>query len=297
MSLDFDDLIIPEMPEPRAAQPAPSPRDSSEAACLAIMGASGGAGVTSVAIETGYAAMKLLRAGGNTAPRVCLLDLDFECGALASYLDIEAGLRPDVLAGDPSRIDPALTSAMIVKHGSGLRLLAAAGQLGGNAKVNPDCVLALMDAASTMYDVLVLDVPRLWRPWTQAALAAADRAIMLTELTIPGLYKTRLRLENIEAEISLSAPLDIVLSKYERRSFRAAISLKDAQAALGRDILASICVDAETPRDAMNCGEPSGSVHPDSRFSKDVAAMTALLLSAAEPEAMPQPRRRRRAAR
>jgi len=106
--------------------------------CFAFLGAAGGAGVTGAVIETGYAALKTKPASGGHAPRVCLMDLDFENGALASYLDIAAGVDTGVMSGDPARIDGALTSAFVTKHDSGLRLLAAPGRLGGNDDVNPN---------------------------------------------------------------------------------------------------------------------------------------------------------------
>lgn len=247
--------------------------------CFAFLGAAGGAGVTGAVIETGYAALKTKPASGGHALRVCLMDLDFENGALASYLDIAAGVDTGVMSGDPARIDGALTSAFVTKHDSGLRLLAAPGRLGGNDGVNPNCVLALMDAATTLYDVLILDVPRLWQPWTQAALMASDRSVMLTEMTIPALHATRNRLAQIEAVTKPDRPMDIVINKHERRSFRATITTSDARQALGRDITGFVAVDPATPRNAMNCGQPAGGLQADSRYAKDMAALMKILMN------------------
>jgi len=174
--------------------------------CLAFLGAAGGVGVTGAVIETGYAALKAKPAAGGSAPRVCLMDLDFENGALASY-------------------------------------------------------------------------PRLWQPWTQAALMASDRSVILTEMTIPALHATRERLTQIEAVTKPNRPMDIVINKHERRSFRATITTSDAQQALGRDAIAFIAVDPATPRNAMNCGQPAGSLQADSRYAKDMAALMKTLMS------------------
>jgi len=257
-------------------------RNPTRKTCIALMGAAGGAGVTGAVIETGYAAMKAKPAAGKAAPRVCLMDLDFENGALASYLDIAAGIDTGVMAGDPARIDGALTSAFVTKHDSGLRLLAAPGRLGGNDGVNPNCVLALMDAAATLYDVLVLDVPRLWQPWTQAALMASDRAVMMTDMSIPALHSARERIAQIEAITQPARPMDIVINKHERRSFRATVTATDAQQALGRTVSAFVAVDPATPRNAMNCGQPAGRLQADSRYAKDMAALMKVLMSPAD---------------
>lgn len=250
-------------------------------ACIAYLGAQGGAGVTGAAIETGFAILKAKPAQNAAPPRVCLMDLDFENGALASYLDVAAGIDTGVLSGDPQRIDGALASAFVSKHASGLRLLAAPARLGGNDSVNPNCVLALMDAAATLYDVLILDVPRLWQPWTQAALMASDRAVMLTEMTIPGLHAARDRVTQIETVTGAQVPMDIVINKHERRSFRATITTADAEQALGRALTGFICTDPATPRNAMNCGQPAGKLQPDSRYVKDMAALSKTLMTPA----------------
>ncbi len=255
--------------------------------CLAFMGAIGGAGVTGAVIETGFSILKAKRPGHAAAPRVCLMDLDFENGALAGYLDVLPGVDTGVLAGDPARIDGALASAFVSKHPSGLRVLSAPGLLGGNNSVNADCVLALMDAAASLYDVLILDVPRLWQPWTQAALMASDRSVLITEMNIPALHHTRDRLAQMDAIMPQSPPIELVINKHERRSFRAAITADDARQALERDITGFVCIDAATPRNAMNCGQPAGSLHPDSRYVKDWDALSRKLMTPARTQSAP----------
>ena len=279
----FDDISIPDMP---------APRENTDAKIFAFHGAVGGVGVTSCAIETAHAMLKTQRAAGHMDPRICLIDLDFENGMIADYLDISTGVRADILTGDPARIDSAMISAMITKHASGLRLLSAQSQLAGNSQVKAECVLALMDIAATMYDVIILDVPRLWQPWTHAALAAADKVCVLMEMSIPALHRARARTENLEERIQPKAPFNFVISKLERRSFRNSITVKDAQSALGREISGSICVDPDTPRNAMNCGEPAGSLSPESRYVKDMTAIATTLLGEAQPAAPARKSRR-----
>lgn len=279
----FDDLQIPDIP---------AAREKTQAKIFAFHGAVGGVGVTSCVIESAHAMLKSMRASGNMDPRICLIDLDFENGMVADYLDITPGVRADILTGDPSRIDSAMISAMITKHASGLRLLAAQSQLAGNSQVKADCVLALMDIAATMYDVIILDVPRLWQPWTHAALAAADQVCILTEMSIPALHRTRARSEALEDRISPKTPFNFVISKLERRSFRNSITVKDAQSALGREIAGSICIDQDTPRNAMNCGEPAGSLSADSRYVKDMTTIATALLGRTQNDAPARKSRR-----
>ncbi|WP_017931168.1 AAA family ATPase [Robiginitomaculum antarcticum] len=257
----------------------PTPVQTHDAQCWAFMGAMGGAGVTSIAIQTAYSAMKALSARAGAPGRVCLIDLDFEGGAVAPYLDLIAGIKSEHLMGDASRIDTDMASAFVCKHETGLHVLAAPNLLGGNDRVSPDCVLALMDAASTLYDIIVLDIPRIWRPWTHAAIAAADKFYLVTELNIPALHITRKRARDIEMQASLQDGVKIIINKYERRILRSSLTVKDAAHALEREIDHLICVHEDATRDAMNCGKPAGNLDAGGRFVKDVNALTQNFLS------------------
>ena len=67
----------------------PSGPEPSEAEIFTYLPAVGGAGVTTLAIQT---ALLLLNNGQKTRPATCLVDLDFQHGACADYLDLEPRL-------------------------------------------------------------------------------------------------------------------------------------------------------------------------------------------------------------
>lgn len=253
------------------------PGSEQDAKCYAFMGVGGGVGTTSLCVQLAYDIMKTVRMNGDIPARVCLLDLDFETGALASYLDIQAGVKADQMSGEPERIDAALTSAFITKHPCGLRLLSTPNSFGGNNRVSAECVLALMDAANQMYDFLILDVPRIWSPWTHAAMAAADQFHLVTDMTIPGLHQTRSRISDLEQQAELQSGISLIVNKFERRSLKTSLTPADAQKALRRDIDHYVCVDTQTTTDALNCGEPAGRLKPDARFVKDVSEISQAL--------------------
>ncbi len=285
----MSDLEIPAIPQ----EPSHKPDGAS---VFAFMGAVGGAGVTSLALQTAQSAKTLLRANGVKDPEICVIDLDFDCGSVLSHLDLPARLTHEHLSYGAAPIDAALTSALAVCHASDIHVLATAPRLSGNDDVDPSSVLAMMDAASTIYDALILDVPRMWRPWTHAAVAAADHFGLITEMTIPSLAAARSRAESI-MDIQSSVKPELILSRYERRALKSNLSAKDATRAFGRAPVATICPDETSLHDAMNCGQPVGCVHADSRYVKDVTGLTAKWLGMSKEQSEPKPRRwRRRAA-
>lgn len=243
---------------------------------LAFMGASGGAGTTSLAVQTAYelALMcqdkrQITRRGQD--PKICLIDLDFESGSCAYHLDILPNLSVNDLQGEPSHIDATFTSALTSHHECGISLLAVPNMPQANQVVNPHSVMALLDAASQLYNYVIIDMPRYWQSWTPAVIGGADFTAIVSELSVSSLHLARETLNHVTkryADINMPN-CHIVLNKYERRSFKNTLRLKDAQTVLDQDVISTICVDTDTCREAINCGEPIGALRPDSRYVKD----------------------------
>ena len=248
---------------------------STAAKCFALMGAKGGVGTTSLSVQLAYSFSRENQKNRKTGsaiknPRVCLIDLDFGTGSCAHHLDLSPGLSLQDLTRRPQEIDRAYMAALVSTHQSGIDLLAAPNSLQGNEQVNPQTVTAMLDVTCQLYDYVVIDVPRLWRPWNAAAIMGADRFAVVTQPSVPALHLARRALEDIEAIYDMSAPCGVILNRYERRTFRNSLREKDAARALGRDITATLCIDVDTLSEASNCGVPAGLIKGDVRYVKDV---------------------------
>lgn len=243
----------------------------------AFMGASGGTGVTTLCIQLAYEIAsqthKTKSLQRHIEPSVCIIDLDFETGACASYIDVPPSLEISDITGPADRIDTSLVQALMSTHECGVSVLSTPNCLGANSLANPETVLAILDAASQLYDHVILDLPRIWQPWIAAAIAGADHFAIVSELTIPSLHTTRSRIQNIETVLP-NVTCDVVLNKVERRSFRNSLRLSDAEKALKRPISGAICVDYDTAREAINCGQAVGMIRPEARFVKDVKSLS-----------------------
>lgn len=274
MNLKIVPADVLDIPDPAEQTPKTGSTSQKEAVCWGFTGAAGGAGVTSLCIETALTLLKpsdkSARLSGHAPFRsVCIIDLDFENGMCAQYLDTDPLLSFDILSGDPDRIDRTLLDAMCAHTDFGLALLAAANCLRGNDLVNPDMIVKIMDVASEMFDFIILDVPRLWRPWTHAAIGACDKMSMVTKMSIPSLHTARTRTAEYQELIGFETPINIILNKFERRTFRNSLRLSDAETVLKRSIEDIICHDPDIVKEAINCGTPAGIYKADNRYSKD----------------------------
>ena len=241
-----------------------------DAQVWAYQGVHGGAGVTTVAIQTAYELAESTANDIENNIEVLLIDLDFERGSCAAYLDIQASLSIDELNAASGRMDEALARTFIRKYTKNLSVVVAEGELGGNDYIDPAALLSLLDAVSTMFDYIILDVPLMWRSWTQAVIGAADKFSFVTELSVPSLHKTKELSGLVSNAMELTIPPQIFVNKFERRALRGGVTLKDATQVLDRDDLITLSVDADIIRQSINSGQPAGKMKAESRFAKSV---------------------------
>jgi pilus assembly protein CpaE len=121
-----------------------------DAQIYTLLPAAGGVGVTTLAIQT---AMLLLNSrGSRMRPSTCLVDLDFQHGAVADYLHIEPRLDLGEIEPRPERLDRQLLEVMLSHHSSGLAVVAAPHWPAEMRSFDPAVVTRLLDLVSSNFD-------------------------------------------------------------------------------------------------------------------------------------------------
>lgn len=241
-----------------------------QAQVFAYQGMIGGCGVTSLVVQTAYE-LSLL-GNGLKQNTVCLVDLDFERGDCAAYLDKPPSLMLEDINATLGRMDTDLARTFVRPYSDTLSYVAPNGVLGGNDRINPDAVLGLLDSLCDLFDFIILDVPAFWRPVSEACIGAADKFFLVTELRVPALHRTRQHTELVTERLNLASPPEIIINKKERRSMLSGLDIKDAQQVLERIDIEQICNDEDALRLAVNNGQPVGKINPDARYVKSVRA-------------------------
>ena len=104
----------------------------------------------------------LLSSGQRGRATTCLVDLNFQQGACADYLDLEPRLDLKEIEPRPERLDRQLLEVMTSYHASGLAVIAAPNQPAEMRSFDPDMVTRLLDLVSSHFDHVVIDMPRTW---------------------------------------------------------------------------------------------------------------------------------------
>ncbi len=260
-------------PAPAPAQPQPAAHVSR---CWAVVGAVGGSGATTLAIEI---ANQLC---GRQAKEksVCLIDLNLADGSACAYLGSTPALRPAELADAADKLDHAMLQAFVTPVTKQLDLVSAPRGPNAFDLVTREGILRMLEIACESYDWVILDMPRHRRTWTLEALGGCDEILVVSELTVPALIAARSLSDEIERDLGSGGKPKIVLNRLASRMFGPAPSMTEAEKALQRKAEAGVSSDWEAAAASVNLGGPIATHRPKSKIVKDVQALVEKLAGA-----------------
>ena len=227
-------------------------------------GAKGGVGVTTLVANLGIA----LQAAGR---RTVLLDLDLHSGDLALFLNLNPGYTLRDIA-TTKRLDTVYLQGTMIRHRSGLELIAAPVPLPGEAPLalTSEQTLAILKLLDTTHQVALVDTTSVPLDATRAALTNADRIFLVTELTLPALRASLRALAWLHEE-GVDGAVEVVVNKYANRSWE--VSPAEAAKTLGLPIRALLPRDDAAVYTAVNSGLPLEEVKGGTALQRAIAAL------------------------
>ena len=242
----------------------PGATETTEAQIYTFLPAVGGAGVTTLAIQT---ALLLLSSGPRDHGGTCLVDLDFQHGACADYLDIEPRLDLKEIEPRPERLDRQLLEIMLAHHASGLALIAAPNRPAEMRTFEPDMVTRLLDLVSSHFDNVVIDMPRTWFPWTDSVLLGTNRLFIISEMTVPSLRHAKQLVAAIRERLGDGPQPQVIVNRFEQRMFDPGLRKGDIEQTFGDNLLGTIPNNYRLVREAIDRGVPLEEVKPGNNIS------------------------------
>ena len=251
----------------RAMHAARSASVGQGATCYAFIGAAGGVGTTVLSVETAF----LLARRSKQPERTCLIDLDFQSGMVAQYLNVSPNLQLEEIASSPDRLDRQLFDVMLSRHDSGLAVLAAPNMLTAFARTNPPAVTRLLDLASANFDFVVIDLPRAWQPWSRDILPGANRIFIVTEMTVPGLHHARGLAEKFEEVCGTNLDIGVIINKRRNRIFGQYLKSGDASRVLGSKLAGFVAAKDDLVREAVDRGVSLYQLSKSNKVDRDLS--------------------------
>jgi len=231
-----------------AAQPDP------QGQILTVFAAKAGYGKTTLATNLAVA----LR--DNGARRVCLLDLDLECGDVASVLDMSTTRTLAQLIG-PGTVGELVASGELVTRSerTGLDCILAPVAPGDAERIRPGRIGQLLRALVNRYDAVVVDLPARFSPTVLTVLDSAHHHILVATPERPALKSLRQTLDILDL-LGYSRAARSVL--FNRSDSSAAITAGEVAAVVRGPIAAHVPSSRDVPA-SINQGVPLMAARPE----------------------------------
>ncbi len=215
---------------------------------IAVAGASGGVGCTSVAVNL---ACSLARNPNNS---VVLVDLDLSLGDADVFLDSIPDYTLLDVAQNIARLDLAMLRKSLTKHESGVYLLPRPIHLDDMDGISTEDfkkVLALLKAS---FSHLVIDLSKSFGRLDIVAMQMAEQILMLTQLDLPCLRNVVRLLASLDARGGISDRIKIVVNRAGLD--KSAISTNHAEETINREIFFRIPNNYGVIAESRNNGIP-----------------------------------------
>lgn len=231
---------------------------------LAFMPASGGVGTTMAALET---AAILNRYGKPLGRTTCVVDLNFQHGSCAEYLDIEPRFDISEIENAPERLDRQLLDVMLSKHESGLSVISAPNQPTEMRTFKPALVVRLLDLVSAYFDYVVIDLPRTWFPWTDTVIMGSNKLFIIADMTVPSIRHAKRLIDAVEEKIGNHADPKVIVNRMDQRKNESGLNYTDVEATLGEYLAGGIPNNYQLVRAAVDRGVPLSTIEADNNVT------------------------------
>ena len=167
--------------EPEGPRPAFKAKGDRDAVVLPVHGLAGGTGASTFAANLAW---ELANVSKTDVPRVCLIDLDFQFGSIATYLDLPRKEAVFELLSETSRADSDSMLQAMLTFNDKLHVLTAPADMLPLDIVSPEDIGRLIDMARANFDFVVIDMPKTIVAWTETVLSRAHVYFALMELDL-----------------------------------------------------------------------------------------------------------------
>jgi pilus assembly protein CpaE len=267
-----DVLVLPQSPETllfaiRKAAKTASP-DSELGKVVTVFSPKGGSGKTVLATN-------LAAAAARTGVKTLLVDLDLQFGDSALSLAVTPRATISDLATSSGIVDVEKLKAFVsTDPRTGLDLLAAPRRPEEADVVGQNELAAVLEAARSAYEAVVIDTGPLFDGAMLAALDHTDELLLICNPEVTSLKNVRIGLETLDRLGFARERVSLVVN---RMGARGGVDRSDIEQALDTKISYELPDDAAVPA-AVNRALPVVVAEESSSFAREATALAGLVL-------------------
>src|SRR5712671_435177 len=217
------------------------------ATTLVFFGAKGGAGTTTLSVNCGVELARLSKKS------TVIVDLKPGLGEVALFL----GMRPRYSLLDAidnlHRLDREFLRELVVKHKSGLEILAGSDQFDRPGAADGGAIEELFRLLAKQYEYILVDAGSQINSCTVAALYTADTIFLVANPDVPSIRNSQRLLDRVRQLGACGERVRVLLNRAQEPY---PIPPKQIEGALGHPIHHTFPSDYKTVSTALNSGVP-----------------------------------------
>ena len=247
---------------------------------ISFMNTKGGSGASLIASNVAMAMANQAR----FSKRILLVDFDFQFGGLPTYLNLVA--RDGLIKAMEFvyTLDQPALQAYVLRHDSGLHLLAAAmEEIIVPEDISAERTERLLSVLNDAYDKMLIDVPHRIDPAIAAILEHANTIALATQQTVAHLHDTKRLLTLLRDHLDIG--LDRVLLMLNRYDKKAEVRLQDFQEVFPGVTIETIPSDYVRASESLNLGVPICESAPQAPLGVALLRLAKVLGADGEPGA------------
>ncbi len=240
--------------------------DEEKGRVIAIAGAKGGVGNTTLAIH--------LAAELAAIHRVILIDLDFGMGDVAPMMDITARDSVADLLARADRLDERMLNGSVAVHRTKVNVLTTPDDMESIGIVRADDIFNIINVAAKAYQWVIIDCGTYYDEGVSMALNVADTVVLLTTPDVTSVRDAFRRIRNLQVLGVDKERVALVVNRWHSNAY---VSNKDISANLGIPIAATVADDPRHVEQAVNEGKIIREVNRRCDAARDIANLVAVL--------------------
>jgi pilus assembly protein CpaE len=234
-----------------------APREATSS--LAVMGAKGGVGTTTVAVNLA------VQIAVRTQKRTLLLDFARPVGHASLLLDLQPRFSIVDAVENLERLDSHFLNGLTTHHKSGLEVLAGTSSSDLWGKLSPQALARIINVAQGTSNFVVMDLGSMYSWEWNVALRKLGLVMVVSEADVPSLWTLERQLTALASGGVDPQKTHIVINRWHRSDEEA---LKAVEKKLKRAIYARLPNDYRQVNEAVNLGTPLSRNHNDPLVSK-----------------------------
>lgn len=156
-------------------------------AMIVVHGLAGGTGSTTLAVNLAW---ELATAGKTDPPSVCLLDLDFQYGSVATFLDLPRREAVYEMLSDTETMDEEIFGQAMLTYEDKLSVLTAPTDMLPLDLLTSEDIDKVLTIARNQFDYVVVDMPSTLVQWSETVLTQAHIYFAMLELDMRSAQNT-----------------------------------------------------------------------------------------------------------